>query len=214
MIISLSILNIESNERKSKIKDFMNVNNNWIHFDVMDGEFVPNKTFAYEVVEEVNSYCDFFKDVHLMTYFPDKCLREYKEAGADQITIHYESMKEEDILPVIEKIKLLNMKTGLSIKPSTNIINIEKFLPYLDLVLVMSVEPGKGGQKFMMNAVEKIKYLKEQKDKFNYKYLIEVDGGINDETKNLVKGVGCEVVVAGSFVFKSDDYQNAISRVR
>ena len=201
MIISLSILNIEPNERKSKINDFMKVNNNWIHFDVMDGKFVPNQTFAYEVVEEINSYCGFFKDVHLMTYVPDKFLKEYKEAGKDQITFHYESMAEDEILSVIEKIKALNMKIGLSIKPSTNVKNIEKFLPFLDLVLVMSVEPGKGGQKFMESSLDKISWLK--KNKGNNSYLISVDGGINSETSLLVKNAGADVIVVGTYLTKN-----------
>jgi len=106
MIVSLSILNIEKEYRKEKIEQFMEVKNNWIHFDVMDGKFVENKTFAYEVVDEISEYCNFFKDVHLMTYQPDENIKEYKEAGADQITFHYESVKKEDILSIINKIKI------------------------------------------------------------------------------------------------------------
>lgn len=200
MIVSLSILNIEPNERKTKIKDFMCVNGNWIHFDVMDGKFVSNKTFTYEVVKEVNSYCDFFKDVHLMTYAPEEYLKEYKDAGTDQITFHYESMNEEEILNVIEKIKKLDMKVGLSIKPDTKVNDIESFLPYLDMVLVMSVEPGKGGQKFMESSLDKIKWLKE-KQKDNH-YLISVDGGINNVTCELVKEAGADVVVVGTYLTK------------
>ena len=104
MIISLSILNIEKEERETRIKQFMKVSNNWIHFDVMDGKFVENKTFAYEVVEEVNEYCAFFKDVHLMTYEPNDYLKEYKDAGTDQITFHYESVDKENIISIINEI--------------------------------------------------------------------------------------------------------------
>lgn len=201
MIVSLSILNIEKECRKEKIKQFMEVENNWIHFDVMDGKFVENKTFAYEVVKEISEYCNFFKDVHLMTYMPDENIKEYKESGANQITFHYESVNKENILSIINKIKDLNMKVGISVKPNTHISEIEKFLPYLDLVLVMSVEPGKGGQKFMNESLEKIKWLKE-KQKDNH-YLISVDGGINYETSKLVKNAGADVIVVGTYLTKN-----------
>lgn len=202
MIISLSILNIEKEDRKNKIVDFSKVENNWIHFDVMDGQFVENKTFCWDVVEEVNQYCSFFKDVHLMTYKPDEYLKEYKLAGTDQITFHYESVEKKDVKKIIDKIKNMGMKVGLSIKPSTNIGEIEKYLPFLDLVLVMSVEPGKGGQKFMEESIDKIKWLKGRQE--NYHYLISVDGGINDITSQLVKNAGADVIVVGTYLTKNE----------
>ncbi len=202
MIISLSILNVNESERKKQIEDFMKVKENWIHFDVMDGLFVENKTFDYKVVKEINEYCSFFKDVHLMTYEPFKYLKEYKESGTDQITFHYESVKKEEITNIINQIKDLDMKVGMSIKPNTNPQEIEPYLPYLDLVLVMSVEPGKGGQKFMESSLEKIKWLKE-KQKNNH-YLISVDGGINNETSKLVKKAGCDVIVVGTYLTKEE----------
>lgn len=211
MIVSLSILNIEKENRFSKINDFMKVKGNWIHFDVMDGKFVENKTFAYEVVHEINEYSDFFKDVHLMTYQPNEYLNEYKLAGSDQITFHYESIKEEDIKNIIEEVKSLNMKVGLSVKPSTNIECIEKYLPYLDLVLVMSVEPGKGGQKFMEESLDKIKWLYERK-KDNH-YLISVDGGINNETCKLVKQAGADVIVVGTYLTKHDICESKVKQL-
>ena len=201
MIISLSILNVEKENRKSVIKDFMCVDNNWIHFDVMDGNFVEDETFKYEVVKEIGEYCDFFKDVHLMTYNPDEYIEQYKAAGTDQITFHYESVSKENIVPVINKIKDSNMKVGISIKPSTDIKLIEPYLPYLDLVLVMSVEPGKGGQKFMEDSLDKIMWLKN-KQKENH-FLISVDGGINKDTSQLVKSAGADVVVVGTYLTKS-----------
>jgi ribulose-phosphate 3-epimerase len=201
MIVSLSILNIEKEERYQKIKEFMNVEGNWIHFDVMDGNFVVNKTFKYEVVNEIGEYCDFFKDVHLMTYGPDENLKDYKDAGADQITFHYESVEKSEILPLIQKIRKMGMKVGISVKPSTEIENIKEYLPYLDLVLVMSVEPGKGGQKFMESSLDKISWLK--KNKGNNSYLISVDGGINSETSLLVKNAGADVIVVGTYLTKN-----------
>ena len=198
MIVSLSILNIEESKRFEKINEFMQVENNWIHFDVMDGMFVENKTFTYEVVKEIGEYCNFFKDVHLMTYNPDALLKEYKDAGTEQITFHYESVEKERIIPIIEKIKSLGMKVGISIKPMTNVEEIKEYLPLLDLVLVMSVEPGKGGQKFMESSLDKIKWLSANK-KGNH-YLISVDGGINGETSKLVKEAGVDIAVVGTYL--------------
>lgn len=201
MIISLSILNVEQQERKNKINEFVNSSfDNWIHFDVMDGKFVENKTFAYEVVNEVNNYCSLFKDVHLMTYAPNEYLKEYKRSGTNQITFHYESVDKKEILNIINEIKSLDMKVGMSIKPNTNIEEIDEYLKYLDLVLVMSVEPGKGGQKFMSESLDKIKYLKN-KQKDNH-YLISVDGGINNETSKLVKEAGADIIVVGTYLTK------------
>ena len=200
MIVALSILNIPSADRNSKINEFMQVKNNWIHFDVMDGEFVENKTFKYEVVKEVGAYCNFFKDVHLMTYNPQEFLKEYRGSGTDQITFHYESIEEKEILSLIEMVKSLNMKVGISIKPSTDVTKIERYLSLIDLVLVMSVEPGRGGQKFMVESLDKIKWLSNHKE--NNHYLISVDGGINNETSKLVKEAGADVIVVGTYLTK------------
>lgn len=202
MIVSLSILNIPSENRSSKIAEFMKVKDNWIHFDVMDGNFVENKTFKYEVVREVNQYCNFFKDVHLMTYNPREFIQQYKEAGSDQITFHYESVNEDEIIPLIEEIKSLGMKVGMSIKPSTEVDKIEKYLSLLDLVLVMSVEPGKGGQKFMDASLNKISWLANHKE--NNHYLISVDGGINNGTSKLVKEAGADIIVVGTYLTKEE----------
>ena len=211
MIVALSILNIPVEDRHSKINEFMQVENNWIHFDVMDGEFVENKTFKYEVVKDVGTYCNFFKDVHLMTYNPREFIKQYKEAGSDQITFHYESVDETEIIPIIEEIKSSGMKAGISIKPSTDVKKIDKYLPLLDLVLVMSVEPGKGGQKFMEDSLSKIEYLAKRQD--NNHYLISVDGGINNETSKLVKEAGANVIVVGTYLTKTEITENKIKEL-
>ena len=198
MIVALSILNISNEDRYEKISDFMKVENNWIHFDVMDGKFVESKTFKYDVVDEVNKYCNLFKDVHLMTYNPGEFLQEYNKAGTNQITFHYESVNKNKIKDLIKEVKQLGMKVGLSIKPSTSVEEIEQYLSELDLVLVMSVEPGKGGQKFIEDSLKKIQWLKERKNR--YSYLISVDGGINDKTSKLVKEAGADVIVVGTYL--------------
>ena len=154
----------------------------------------------YIHITKSNKYCSFFKDVHLMTFNPDLDLIKYKEAGADQITFHYESVEKDTIVELIKKIKDLGMKVGISIKPTTNVEDIKEYLEYLDLVLVMSVEPGKGGQKFMQASIEKIRWLKENRK--NNKYLISVDGGINDITSEFVKWAGADVIVVGTYLTK------------
>lgn len=209
MIISLSILNIEKKDRKVQIERFMTSDSNWIHFDVMDGKFVENETFKYEVVEEVSKYCNLFKDVHLMTYEPTKYLKEYKESKADQITFHYESVT--NVLETIKEIKKHNMKVGISVKPNTNVRVLKEYLPLIDLVLVMSVEPGKGGQKFMDSSLDKIRWLKENKK--NNHYLISVDGGVNKDTSKLVKEAGADVIVVGSYLTKEIINENKIKEL-
>ena len=146
-----------------------------------------------------------------MTYNPLKDLNEYKRAGADQITFHYESVKKEEIVPIINKIKSLNMKVGISVKPSTDMREIEEYLPFLDLVLVMSVEPGKGGQKFMDSSLEKIEWLNDRK--INNHYLISVDGGINNETSFSVKRAGADVIVVGTYLTKGNINKNKIEEL-
>ena len=143
---------------------------------------------------------------------PELVLDKYYEAGADYVTFHLEACS--DALNVIKTYKEKNKKIGLSIKPKTNVKDLDDYLQYLDLILVMSVEPGFGGQKFMESSLDKIKYLKEQKELNNYKYIIEVDGGINQSTAALVKKAGCEAVVAGTYLFKSDNFTNAVKGLK
>lgn len=203
MIIALSILNIQKEVLEEKIRKFESYSNeNWIHFDVMDGQFVKNITFDEKLVKEISKVSLLFKDVHLMALDPASMVNKYVKAGANKITFHYESINDSEIMPLINKIKLKGTKAGVSLKPSTNIKKIKKYLPYLDSVLVMSVEPGKGGQKFLNSALKKIKYLKKRQPKYNY--LIEVDGGIDDKTSKLVKQAGADVIIVGSYLVKSD----------
>src|SRR5690606_19757119 len=136
-----------------------------------------------------------FFDVHLMIETPEKYFNDYVFAGADLITFHYEAVQ--DNFDLIKKIKEKNVLVGISIKPDTDVRVLDEYLPDLDLILIMSVEPGKGGQKFIPESVDKIKYLAEKRRIFRYKYLIEVDGGINLETAKTVKEAGCDVIVVG-----------------
>ena len=210
MKVSPSILAMDFNNIESETNRINNTDCEFIHLDVMDGKFVPNQTFDDTLIK-ILKFKQLF-DTHLMIKEPLKQLHKY-EPYTKYLTFHYEAEDQEDILEYL-KTKENKCLIGISIKPNTDVTVLDEMLPYLDLVLVMSVEPGKGGQKFMDSALSKIEYLKEKKQAFNYKYLIEVDGGINEETAKLVKGVGCEVVVAGSYVFSSSDYQTAINKIR
>ena len=213
MNVAPSILSANFNNLLDEINSVKVNDNIWIHCDVMDGHFVPNITFGACVIKNIKSKCNLLMDVHLMIDDPYKYSIDFVKAGADIVTFHYEAVKEEDITKVIDLIKSNNCKVGISIKPKTDPKVLDKWLDKIDLVLVMSVEPGFGGQKFMENSLDKLRYYKEQKIKRGYKYVIEVDGGINYETAKLVKNAGCEVVVAGSFVFKADNRKEVVNNL-
>ena len=148
--------------------------------DIMDGEFVPNISFGPAVVKSLRPVTEKPFDTHLMLLHPQNYIKQFAEAGSQYITFHVEA--DCDVLDTINLIKSYGVKPGISIKPGTPVSAIEKYLPYVDLVLIMSVEPGFGGQKFMPSSIEKAKLLKELREKNNYNYLISVDGGINDKT--------------------------------
>lgn len=180
----------------------------YLHLDVMDGIFVPNISFGVPVIKKIKESVkdDFIFDTHLMIMDPIRYVKTFKEAGADILTIHVEATKN-----VKETIKMIHdegMKAGISINPETDVKMIDEYLDDADLVLVMSVHPGFGGQKFISDVMTKVKYLKEMKEKNNYKYIIEIDGGINVDNVKSVLDEGCEIVVAGSAVFKNDIASN------
>ena len=184
----------------------------WLHLDVMDGVFVPNISFGTDIIKSVRKNCHLFFDVHLMIIDPIRYIESFALSGANLITFHYESCKNH--LEVIEKIKSFGKKVGISIKPNTPIEVLKPLLPYVDLVLVMSVEPGFGGQKFMMQALDKISSLRKTIDENKYDILIEVDGGINFETAVLAGASGVDVLVAGTSVFRAENSDDAIQKLR
>lgn len=210
MLVSPSILSCNFNKLIDEIKLVNNAD--MIHCDVMDGHFVPNITFGAPILKFVKKELDVILDVHLMISDPLKYVIDFQKIGADYITFHYEAV--EDVKNAINKIKELGVKVGISIKPNTDVKVLSPYLKDLDLILVMSVEPGFGGQKFMASSLPKLKYLSELKKKSKYNYLLEVDGGINLETAKLVKDSGCEAVVAGSFVFRSDDPRETVEKLK
>lgn len=208
MIISPSVLSLHYDEFKKEV-EALNENVEWLHFDVMDGHFVPNLTFGPDIFGYFRKNSDLFMDVHLMVTDPSYYSDVFAKKGADLITFHYEALDSlEAINEVIDKIHSYNIKAGISIKPNTNVEVLQPILDKIDLVLVMSVEPGFGGQKFMDSSLDKIKWLSDYKNENNLNYHIEVDGGINDQTAHLVLEKGCDVLVAGSYVFKGDIASN------
>ncbi len=175
----------------------------WLHVDVMDGHFVPNISIGPVVVKGLRKYTNQVLDTHLMITDPAKYLEDFIVAGSDRITFHIEATK--DPIDVINLIREKGAKVGISIKPNTEVNEISDYIHLIDQVLVMSVEPGFGGQKFMINSLEKIKAISALRDVFNKDLLIVVDGGINKETAILCKEAGADVLVAGSYVFNSDN---------
>ena len=196
-MISISILNIKDDIDKIKLID--SLNSDYIHIDVMDGEFVSNEVDMLEL-PNLNTK----RDVHLMVYDVHKYIDLYKKYNPEYITFHVEAV--EDVLSTIEYIHSLGIKAGISIKPNTSVTSILEYLNYVDLVLVMSVEPGAGGQKFIMNSTNKIEELYNIRENNNYTYKIEVDGGVNYSTKDLCSKA--DILVVGSYITKSEDVNN------
>ena len=186
----------------------------WIHYDVMDGHFVPNISFGYSILKDVSKITDMYLDVHLMISEPSKYINNFIDSNASLIVFHYEAVGDDEINDLISYIKSHNVDVGIAIKPDTAIEVLMPYLAKLDLVLVMSVEPGFGGQRFNPIALDKITKLKELKQNNNYKYLIEVDGGINETTARLCRQAGVDVLVAGSYIFNSEDYTKAIESLK
>ena len=186
----------------------------WIHYDVMDGHFVPNISFGYSILKDVSKVTDKYLDVHLMISDPFKYVDNFIASNASLIVFHYEAVEENEINKLIKHIKNNNIDVGIAIKPDTCQDVLKPFLSQLDLVLVMSVEPGFGGQTFNHSAIEKISKLAKLREENNYHYLIEVDGGINESTAKLCRQAGVDVLVAGSYDFNSDDYTKAIESLK
>lgn len=211
IIISPSILSADFANLERDIKKVEQAGADWLHIDVMDGHFVPNITIGVPVTASIKKIAAVPLDVHLMIENPLKYIEPFAKAGADILTFHYEAVKsEKEIYEIISKIKSYGLKAGMSIKPKTPEKECFKFLPELDMLLVMTVEPGFGGQKFMPKCAEKIKEIKAE----NSDIIIQVDGGINAETGKICKDYGATSLVAGNYIYKSDDIPQAINSLK
>lgn len=184
----------------------------WFHIDVMDGVFVPNISYGMPVVKTMADNCDKIMDVHLMIVQPERYIQTFKECGADILTVHYEACTH--LHRTIQEIHNAGMKAGVALNPHTPVSVLEDIITDLDEVLLMSVNPGFGGQKFIENTIKKTAQARELIDRTGSKALIEIDGGVNLETGARLLAAGADALVAGSFVFKSDDPKATISALK
>lgn len=217
MYISTSILSVEKANSTKTFYNLEEAKTDYFHIDVMDGKFVENNTN-----ERMLNYCNIIKqisnlplDIHFMVSNVKEFVEEYVKFEPDIITFHYESCKsDEEVIELINYIKGNNIKAGLSIKPATPVEKIYKFLPYIHLALIMTVEPGKGGQALIPETLEKIKELRKYIDSKNLDTYIEADGGINLDTIDNVKNSGVDIIVSGNAIIKSDNYKEMIKKLK
>ena len=213
--IAPSLLSADKEHLKDEILKVEAIGCEFIHWDIMDGIFVPNKSFPVSAVKENAKVHKMVNDVHIMVADPMNVAPEFIEAGADYVTFHFEALAcPKCCKKLIDKIHSMGCKAGISIKPKTNVKVLKELLQYVDLVLVMSVEPGKGGQAFIPSALGKIKKLRKWIDKENLNCLIEVDGGINDVTGQKCRKAGVDILVAGSYLYGHDDIKERVESLR
>ncbi len=208
-IIAPSILSADFANLEREVKNVAQAGADWIHVDVMDGHFVPNLTIGAPVVKALKKISPIPLDVHLMIYNLEKYVPEFLAAGADILTIHVEATKDPESL--LKEIRKAGARAGITLRPGTSEEEILPYLEYTDLILVMTVEPGFGGQEFMMDQVGKLKRLRKEIETRGHAILLEVDGGVNDKTASFCEDA--DALVAGSYIFKND-YQTAIKKLK
>ena len=211
-IISPSLLSANFYNLEEDIQMINNSEADWLHIDVMDGVFVPNISFGFPVIESIQSKCNKPLDVHLMIVDPDRYVERFAKAGAAIINVHYEACTH--LHRTIQNIKAQGVKAAVTLNPHTPGCLLEDIIADLDMVLLMSVNPGYGGQKFIPQTVEKVRTLKEMIDRKNLSTIIEVDGGVNLQTGQELISAGADALVAGNFVFKSENPLETIAELK
>lgn len=206
-----SISFLSSNNPPRDLKLLNDTDTDFIHLDIMDGKFVRNKTMPFREMKNIYKYTNKRLDVHLMVSEPEKYIENYSTLNTEYITIHLEIIG--DINKYIQMIKSYGIKAGIAIKPNTNVRDIVPYLPYIDLILVMSVEPGEGGQEFISGSDDKIREIRKLLEEYNINdVVVSVDGGVNDKTIEYCRD--CDIVVSGSYIINSDNFQEKIDTLR
>lgn len=211
-LVAPSILAADFGHLENEIIMLNNSSADWIHLDVMDGVFVPNISFGFPIIESIRKISQKTLDVHLMIIDPDKYLTRFKESGAEILTVHYEACTH--LNRTVSEIKKLGMKAGVSLNPHTPVSLLKNILPFIDMVLIMSVNPGFGNQSFIKDSYNKIRELKTMINEGSFKVLIEVDGGVDLTNSADLYAAGADVLVAGTSVFKAKNPTEAIQKLK
>jgi ribulose-phosphate 3-epimerase len=210
--VSPSILTADFGNLEKEIRMLNESQADWIHLDIMDGVFVPNISFGFPIIKHIKKIAEKPLDVHLMIVDPDRYLNQFKDAGADILNVHYEACLH--LNRTVSEIRKLGMKAAVTINPHTPVSCLKNILPYVDMVLIMTVNPGYGGQSFIMESYNKIAELKNMIDSGAYNILIEVDGGVDLKNASELIATGADVLVAGNTVFSSDDPKGTIAKLK